>query len=240
MVLHLYEQGSDQMWSQDSRDIAFRARQVEQRAAGRRILDIGCFTGRFLNLLGPNWTKLGIEPIPWAAHRCREQGIQILADTVDDWIPEDHSLDVVTMWDVIEHLDDVESALRKSWAALTPGGLLAFETGNAASWFARLMGPDWWYTALPEHRSFLSPNSAKALLERCGFTRIEAIPTSWQSMGISRTAVQLLKATAYRTVSLLDTITRGAGHVLLSPLLQRTPPCILLRDHMLVFARKPE
>ena len=238
VVLRLYNLGSEQMWSQESRDVAFRVREVNLRAPGRRILDIGCFTGRFLDLFDDSWLKFGIEPIPWAADGCRKSGICIVADTVEEWDPKPHSFDVVTMWDVVEHLDDVEAALRKSWTALVPGGLLAFETGNIASWFARAMGPDWWYVALPEHRSFLSPQSAKVLLDHCGFSNIEVVPTSWQSVGLFRIGVQLCKGAVYRIASLLSRVSRGALDAALAPLLSRTPPCILLRDHMLVFARK--
>lgn len=238
VVLRLYEQGSEQMWAQQGRDAASRAREVAKRAPGRRILDIGCFTGRFLDLFDDTWSKSGIEPIRWAAERCREAGIHIVANTVEEWTPQPCSFDVVTMWDVVEHLDDVQAALRKSWTALVPNGLLAFETGSTASWFARIMGPDWWYVALPEHRSFLSPHSARVLLDHCGFANTEVIPTSWQKVGPLRTAVQLCKAAVYRTASLLSRIGCGRLDAVLSPLLGRMPPCILLRDHMLVFARK--
>ena len=51
------------------------------------------------------------------------------------------AFDVITMWDVIEHVDDPLSELRsKAYSLLKPGGVIVVHTMNIDSVTARLMG----------------------------------------------------------------------------------------------------
>jgi SAM-dependent methyltransferase len=72
--------------------------------------------------------------------------------------------DVVTIWDVLEHLPDPHAAMAEVARLLRPGGRLALSTGDVGSWVARLSGPRWHLYTIPEHLFFYSRESLRRLL----------------------------------------------------------------------------
>jgi SAM-dependent methyltransferase len=98
--------------------------------------------------------------------------VQGTLDTAD--LPEAH-FDVVTMWDVIEHLTDPRSALGQVHHLLKPGGLVVVHTIDIESLFARLMGPRWpWLMEM--HVYYFSRHTLRTMLEQSGFEVISDKP----------------------------------------------------------------
>ncbi|MBL7183339.1 MAG: class I SAM-dependent methyltransferase [Anaerolineae bacterium] len=81
---------------------------------GRRLLDVGCHIGVFLGIAQERgWAAWGIEPSRWAAREARGRGLQVIEGTLDDVHLAGESFDVITLWDVIEHLTDPLRELRE-------------------------------------------------------------------------------------------------------------------------------
>ena len=76
------------------------------------------------------------------------------------------SYDVITMWDVIEHLTEPNLAFEKIIRALRPKGYVAFSTGDISSAWARLTGKRWQLLTPPQHLYFFSQRSMSGLLKR--------------------------------------------------------------------------
>jgi len=76
--------------------------------------------------------------------------------------------DVITLWDVIEHLPDPHRAVAEISRCLRPGGRLALTTGDVESLVARLSGARWHLFTIPEHLFFFSRRSLHRLLEAHG------------------------------------------------------------------------
>jgi SAM-dependent methyltransferase len=136
---------------------------------GRPLLDIGAYTGVFVEIADRHgWDAWGVEPSRWAVEQARARGLHMVQGTLDTAdLPESH-FDVVTMWDVIEHLTDPREALRQAHGLLKPGGLLVVHTIDIESFFARLMGPRWpWLMEM--HIYYFSRRTLRAMLEKCGF-----------------------------------------------------------------------
>jgi len=147
-----------------------RVRAVLARAGGGRILDVGCADALFLELLHRRggWETTGLELNPRLVEAARRrQGPTILqGDLLAAELPR-NSFEVITLWDVLEHLHRPMAALDRVHELLAPGGLLVISTPLADSWEGRLFGRWWVGYELPRHLYFFSrPVLARALAER--------------------------------------------------------------------------
>jgi len=145
-----------------------------------RLLDVGCSSGAFLEAARDmNLPARGVEPAPSAAASARAKGLDVVTGTLDSAGFEPDSFDAVTLFEVIEHLQDPLSLARDVFRVLRPGGIWLIGTANAASWTATLMGARWQYLNIESHGghvSFFSPRSIAVLAARSGFS-VERIDT---------------------------------------------------------------
>lgn len=109
----------------------------------------------------------GVEIGEYAAEQARNRfQIEIINGDIYSAKLAPESYDVITMWDVIEHLADPNLAFKKIMTALRPGGYVAFSTGDVSSAWARVAGKRWQLLTPPQHLYFFSPASMSRLLER--------------------------------------------------------------------------
>ncbi len=78
-------------------------------------------------------------------------------------------VDVVCLWDTIEHLQSPHLYLEKIAANLNPGGLVALTTGDSGSLVARWRGPRWRQIHPPTHLHYFSKATLTRLLGKYGF-----------------------------------------------------------------------
>jgi SAM-dependent methyltransferase len=136
---------------------------------GRPLLDVGCYTGIFVEIATRHgWEAWGVEPSRWAVEHAHAHGLHVVPGTLDTAdLPEAH-FDVVTMWDVIEHVADPRETLQQAHRLLKPDGLLVVHTIDIDSIFAQLMGARWpWLMEM--HLYYFSRRTLRAMLEKCGF-----------------------------------------------------------------------
>ena len=136
---------------------------------GRPLLDVGCYTGVFVEIAARHgWDAWGVEPSRWAVEQARSQGLHVVQGTLETADLPPASFDVVTMWDVIEHVTDPRGTVQEAHRLLKPGGLLVVHTIDIDSLFARLMGARWpWLMEM--HIYYFSRRTMRAMLEKCGF-----------------------------------------------------------------------
>jgi len=79
--------------------------------------------------------------------------------------------DVVSLWDVLEHLPDPLPVLKKLSEIIRPGGLLVLNLPNPESWEARRFGPFWIGWDLPRHLNLFPLPLLTSLLRTYGFDR---------------------------------------------------------------------
>jgi SAM-dependent methyltransferase len=165
-----------------------RCRQVIRRADGPgRLLDVGCATGVFLDgMRQRGWTVTGVEVNAEAARYARERlGLEVFADELEKAGYPDASFDVVTLWDVLEHVRDPQRTLGEIARILRrpelcpepdegraegrPGGLLVLSLPNPDCLEARLFGPYWAGWDVPRHLYIFSLPVLERLLSETGF-----------------------------------------------------------------------
>jgi SAM-dependent methyltransferase len=140
----------------------------------RRYLDIGCGDGRFLKAVEAHGARreniYGLELDERVVRALAGQGYRVFctrAETCD--IIEQVSLDLVTMFHVIEHVDAPAALVRKVAGWLAPGGIFAIETPNLDSLDARWFRKRYWGGYhIPRHWSLFTPSSLGRLLEDAG------------------------------------------------------------------------
>jgi ubiquinone/menaquinone biosynthesis C-methylase UbiE len=136
---------------------------------GRPLLDVGCYTGVFVEIAARHgWDAWGVEPSRWAVTQAQARGLHVVQGTLDTADLPEAYFDVVTLWDVIEHVTDPQRTLQQVRRLLKPEGWVVVHTIDIDSLFARLMGARWpWLMEM--HIYYFSRHTLRAMLERCGF-----------------------------------------------------------------------
>lgn len=136
---------------------------------GGRLLDIGCAAGFFLEAASEHYEVTGVEVSEYASQYAREEfGHRVFTGELADAELLEGEFDVVTMWDVIEHLRDPRAALAEIARVTRAGGLLVITTGNADGPLARRDLAQWDLMHPPGHLTFFSRRTLEPLLNRAG------------------------------------------------------------------------
>jgi SAM-dependent methyltransferase len=178
-----------------------------------RLLDVGCYTGVFLRLAAAaGWQVTGLELSAWAAAIARRAGVGAVVECeLEKAGLEPGSFDVVTFWDVVEHLSDPLAVLRQVHGLLKPGGVVALSTHLVDSAAARLAGRRYPFF-MDMHLAHFSRPTLKRLLRESGFAIV-----AWQR----HRRVLHLGYLLERLASLLPgpALQRGCGWLARRPLL---------------------
>jgi 2-polyprenyl-3-methyl-5-hydroxy-6-metoxy-1,4-benzoquinol methylase len=139
----------------------------------RRILDVGCGNGRFLEILrdagSPEWRLEGIEIDAAAASACRAKGFRTQVGRVEDF-RDAEGFDAVVMLQLIEHVDDPVAICRRVFELLRPGGHFIIETPNLAGLdYGAFRGRCWGHYHFPRHWNLFSTESLQRMLREQGF-----------------------------------------------------------------------
>jgi cyclopropane fatty-acyl-phospholipid synthase-like methyltransferase len=174
-VLDIYRAVEDPLYQEEAsaRELTFARslRQLQRLAAPPgRLLDVGCYTGVFMKLaVLEGWTVTGVELSAWAAAIARRNGHgQVHSLALDEACLEPGSFDVITLWDVIEHLSHPAAMLKNVHKLLKPGGIVAVSTHLVDSFAARLLGGRYPFF-MDMHLVHFSRPTLHRMLTECGF-----------------------------------------------------------------------
>jgi SAM-dependent methyltransferase len=188
----------------------FRREAIAQFKQSGALLDLGCSSGSFLqSLCGKAWDLYGIEMSAESARKAEAgTGAKVFVGDILDAQFSPGSFDVITCFDVLEHLYEPRRVMAKVAEWLKPEGIFYVLVPNVDSAEGRVFGSYWHGLELPRHLFHYSPASLKYLAESAGLREVSletrrnpAVGTSlryvWDDvfrvLGFSRTPV------AYRT-----------------------------------------
>ena len=144
-------------------------------------LDFGCGSGGLLKFLADtrghassrgSWTlDLSGHDIGSFADRLRADGMRILTAEALRSLPAG-AFDVISMIEVVEHIEYPDPVFALVARLLKPGGLLLLTTGNVASPAARLQGLRYGYFMPEVHVSYFTPRALRALYHRHGLVPV--------------------------------------------------------------------
>jgi len=138
-------------------------------AEGRGLLDVGAYCGYFLEVArDAGYRAEGLELSRWAADHARAAGFVVHAEPLRERARSGDRYDVLTMWDVLEHLPDPREEIEAARQLIRPGGHLHLSTIDTGSLVARLLGARWpWLMDM--HLVYFDRATLTALLEESGF-----------------------------------------------------------------------
>jgi SAM-dependent methyltransferase len=136
-----------------------------------RLLDAGAGRGRFVaGARAAGYEASGIEPWWRGSSAPAASGVPVERATIAAAPVTPGSLDAVTLWHVLEHLDDPGAGLARIATWLAPDGVLLVGVPNLASLQAQVGGERWYHLDVPRHRVHFTPAGLDALLRAQGFT----------------------------------------------------------------------
>lgn len=176
LLIQAYSAVEDEVYEREreGRELTFQKHlQAMEKTWGEgkrgRMLDVGAYIGVFVEVARQRgWDAWGLEPSAWATQAARQRGLPMLEGTLDSPELQDQYFDVITLWDVIEHVDDPQGELRKAYQRLNPGGMVVVHTMDIDSWIAKLMGARWpWFMDM--HIHYFSQKTMRQMLEQIGY-----------------------------------------------------------------------
>lgn len=141
---------------------------VESVASKGNILDIGCSAGNFLDLaLQNSWKTYGIELNEKEASYAIQKGHTVYNNLLEEVIFE-HPMDVVTLWDVFEHLKNGREYLTRIKSLLSSTGVIFMQIPSADSLAAKMLQEKCQMFDGIEHVNLYSYKAIKNLANECG------------------------------------------------------------------------
>ena len=196
-----------------------------------RLVDVGAATGRFVEMANTKgWLATGVEISDFAASKGRESGLDIRTGSLEYQHFREQAFNVVTMWDVFEHIGAPHALLGEAYRVLSRDGILALNLPDTDSLYARLAGSRWQLILPPEHLVLYNRHNLSMILKKHGFQ-----PLIFRRIG-----------KAYRPSYVAQILSTIRGNALLRTLAQKLRDSkidnvalpINMRDNMFVLARR--
>jgi len=141
------------------------------------LLEVGPGFGTFAALAKASQAFLRvvvIEANPDMANACRNRGVEVIDQRVEDVRREDlGNVNVIVSFEVIEHLFEPKKFLSQCAHLLPLGGLLVLSCPNGLGFDIAMLGAKS-LAVDAEHVNLFNPRSLSLLLENCGFEVLEA------------------------------------------------------------------
>ncbi|MCX8029504.1 MAG: class I SAM-dependent methyltransferase [Brevinematales bacterium] len=183
----------------------------ENNSYPRTILDVGCSFGGFLErakLFGLE--PYGIEISEYAYTYAVQRGLTVFKGDVSNVCLDQNKFDMITMIEVIEHLEDPRRVITKLYNSTTKGGLILIQTANMNGLQSKFWGNKYHYY-LPGHLHYFTNKTLRRLLFDVGYKKVyEFYPVEF---GLFPKLVKVFLNTnrIYRVLRLLKT---AAYHIL--------------------------
>ena len=138
--------------------------------------DIGAGFGLFLEEIGIVWPTahvVAIEPSVEMAGICREKNIDVIEKMLEDIGAGDSRFDLLTAFELFEHLFDPRFFVDKVYELLNPGGYFVLTTLNGLGFDIQILWEKSKSIFPPHHLNFFNPRSIAGILKDRGFEIID-------------------------------------------------------------------
>jgi 2-polyprenyl-3-methyl-5-hydroxy-6-metoxy-1,4-benzoquinol methylase len=145
-------------------------RMVDKLANGKKLLDIGCGTGYFPAYMKQKGFKVAGVEVDSKAREFARKEFGLAVYSPDEFLNHEieGDFDVITLWHVLEHLDDFDHYMEKMLEQLSPEGSLVIALPNCSAFDARHYKEFWAGYDVPRHLWHFTPSTFKILVEKHG------------------------------------------------------------------------
>ena len=157
----------------------------------KRLFDVGAGFGIFLE----EWRKcfpqaqlLAIEPSAPLARECRSKSLEVVEETVENVVGRDNSADLVTCFEVLEHVYDPLAFLQVLRRLVRPGGYVLVSTLCIDGFDLQVLWDKSNQISPPHHINFLPVEGFKKLFQRAGLINVEVTTPGRLDVDIVRNA----------------------------------------------------
>jgi 2-polyprenyl-3-methyl-5-hydroxy-6-metoxy-1,4-benzoquinol methylase len=160
---------------------------LKQYKQGGALLDLGCSSGAFLEFLnGEPWKLYGIEMSAESAKAAEARsGAKVFVGEVLEASFPPESFDVITCFDVLEHLYRPRQVMENVAEWLKPGGIFYVLVPNIDSAEARVFKSYWGGLELPRHLFHYSPASLRYLAKSAGLEEVSLVTRRNAAVGVN-------------------------------------------------------
>lgn len=147
------------------------------------LLDIGAGTGDFLLVAKNNgWQTTGIEPSNKAKEIATKKGVSFVNEIAEI---ADKSIDVVTMWHVLEHVPDLQNQISQLKRIIKTNGTIIIAVPNFKSFDANHYGKFWAAFDVPIHLWHFSKTAIEKLFDEKDLKLTKTVPMKFDSFYVS-------------------------------------------------------
>jgi len=152
------------------------------------LLDVGCGDGHFLSIAREmGWNVYGTEYTDEAVAVGEAKGIAMRKGRLSKVSFDPEFFDVITSFEVIEHIDNPDEEVKSMFALLRGGGCCYLTTPNFNSLSRYLLRSGWNVIGYPEHLCYFTQGTLTRFFQRSGF-RLESLATTGVSLDRFRLA----------------------------------------------------
>ena len=149
----------------------------------KSILDVGAGTGDFLQTCKNNsWKVFGTEPNQGARNLALQKGIELYENLSD---LSNQKFDVITLWHVLEHVDNLFEVIEQLHNLLHENGRLVIAVPNHKSYDANYYKEFWAAYDVPRHLWHFSQNSISKLFSEFNFKVEKTLPMKFDAYYVS-------------------------------------------------------
>ena len=167
-----YNQLKEVLAKEATRKITF----IRKYTQKKDLLDVGCGLGGFIKVAQKNGFKVSGNDISDFAIKkvSKDMKIPFYPGPISEKVLPKSRFEIITAWDVLEHIPQISDAIKAISNSLKKDGLLFLTTPDLDSWDSRVFGRFWYgYKKIPEHLIIFSSKSIRKILEDSGLEMLD-------------------------------------------------------------------
>ena len=185
-VLNYYQDLEDPSYEATRKGRALQADKmlsvILKFSQGKKLLDIGAGSGILVEqALKQGLNAVGVEPSKWLWQKAGELNLPVVLGTFPH-LELSGPFDIITLIDVIEHVNNPVGLLKDAAEALSPNGIVVIATPDIGAVMAKILGKRWWHLRVA-HIGYFTIKTLKLAAANAGLEPIFEGSAKWYLAG---------------------------------------------------------